>query len=51
VTARVTAARGGHHHLAWDDQPLVRSTPRHRRYARRFIALAFVAGLLVGLMF
>lgn len=50
MSRRVAAVRGGHHHLAWEDQPLVRSTARPRTHAARLILMAFVAGLFVGLL-
>lgn len=52
MTARVHASRGGHHHLAWEAQPLVGPLRRPRRYGVRTLVLvalvAFLAGVLVG---
>lgn len=49
MTGRVHVARGGHRHLAWEDQPLVRSTVRPRPVALRLVVIAFLVGLLIGL--
>lgn len=51
MSGRVHVGRGGHHHLAWESQPLVRSTDRPRPIGLRLVAVAFVAGLLIGLIF
>ena len=50
MSRRFEAARGGHHHLAWESQPLIQATIRRRGYGVRMIAAAFVVGLLLGLL-
>lgn len=50
MSRRFDAARGGHHHLAWESQPLVGSTARRRGYTGGWLALAFALGLLIGLL-
>ncbi|MDT7533751.1 hypothetical protein OVY48_09975 [Sphingobium sp. SA2] len=42
--------RGLHHRVIWEAQPLVRSADRPRPVAMRLVVLAFIAGLLVGLV-
>ncbi|QNG47402.1 hypothetical protein [Sphingobium yanoikuyae] len=49
MSRRFDAARGGHHHLAWDSQPLVGPAQR-RGYSPGWLALAFAIGLLIGLL-
>lgn len=51
MSRRVQAARGGHHHLAWESQPLVRSTDRPRGFTVRAIAAVFIIGFSLGLLF
>lgn len=50
MSRRFDAARGGHHHLAWESQPLVGgATVRRRGYSAGWLALAFAIGVLIGL--
>lgn len=52
MSLRFHSPSGAHHHLAWEDQPLVGPIARPRRHARSalVLALAFIAGLLLGLL-
>jgi len=50
MTARVRSSSGGHHHLEWESQVLVGPLPRRRVFGARVLMLAFVAGLLIGLL-
>lgn len=50
MSRRFEAARGGHHHLAWDSQPLIQATARRRGFTLRAIAAAFAIGLVLGLL-
>lgn len=50
MTARVHKAKGRHHHLAWESQPLVGPAPRRRTFGARILMLAFAAGVLIGLI-
>lgn len=50
MNRRFTPSRGGHHHLAWESQPLVRSMPRRAAQPVRLIVLAFAIGLLAGML-
>lgn len=50
MSRRFDAARGGHHHLAWESQPLICAPVRRRSYPIGWLALAFALGLLIGLV-
>ncbi|WP_303763471.1 hypothetical protein [Sphingobium yanoikuyae] len=50
MSRRFDAARGGHHHLAWESQPLIQATVRRRGFTLRAIAAAFLVGLVLGLL-
>lgn len=50
MSRRIDAARGGHHHLAWESQPLIGAPVRRRGYPVGWLVLAFVLGLLIGLL-
>lgn len=50
MTSRVHCRSVGREHLAWESQPLVAPAPRARRYGRAALVLAFVAGLVLGLL-
>lgn len=39
-----------HHHLAWDDMPLVRPAARRRSHGLPLFLIAFAAGMIVGLL-
>jgi hypothetical protein len=50
MSRRFDAARGGHHHLAWESQPLIQATVRRRGYSLAALIVALVAGFLIGLV-
>ena len=50
MSRRVIVANDAHRHRAWESQPLVRSAHRHRRSLALPIALAFLIGLLIGII-
>jgi len=43
-------SRRGHPHLAWESQPLLRPASRRHGHAMRLAAIAFIIGLLVGVI-
>lgn len=51
MSSRVHCRSVARQHLAWESQPLVAPAPRPRRYGRRALILAFVAGVVLGLLF
>jgi len=42
--------RAAHHHLAWESQPLLRPVGRRHGHATRMVVIAFILGLLIGLL-
>jgi hypothetical protein len=50
VSRRFDAARGGHHHLAWESQPLLGASTQRRGRSAGWLTLAFALGLLIGLL-